>query len=250
MKTYIAVGDIHGRADLLGKLLNKIRNYIDQTCDVCGGGGFSGYGTGYGDVCSNCVAGHTGPKRDVTVIFLGDYIDRGYGSKQVIDLLQEFAKEFDVVFLKGNHEQMCLSGDMYWISCGGDATISSYPDKEVSEEHLEWMESLKLYYETEHYIFVHAGLEPGIPFSEQKDDPHFPATALWIRSWFLNSNYNWGKIVVHGHTPCINPQVKTNRINIDTGAVFDGKLTAVILEDTKQPVFLFVTEDPLVGLSR
>jgi len=186
-----------------------------------------------------------------TLVFLGDYVDRGPDSRGVIDILSEgLPGGFEAHFLKGNHEQFLLDflKDSAWLGPwrrnGGEATLLSYEidvdrldrigaPPEVWREafagalpgrHLRFLEGLGLTYVVGDYVFVHAGLRPGVPLCEQG-----PADLLWIRNEFLDSQDPFDKIVVHGHTPERKPVVRTNRIGIDTGAVFTGCLTALRL---------------------
>jgi len=199
---FFAIGDIHGNLSHLEQLIKKIEPALD-------------------------------PQRD-TVIFLGDYIDRGPDSKGVVDRILQLRKDLPhVVCLKGNHEAMfldwILNGENYelYLYNGGGATIRSYSQEgafTLPQEHLDFFTSLLLYYETEHYIFVHAGLRGGIPLEEQ--DPH---DLIWIRDEFILSPHDFGKIVVFGHTPLQRVFVAPNKIGIDTGAVYGGTLTCLEL---------------------
>lgn len=163
------------------------------------------------------------------VVFLGDYVDRGPASAGVIDYLIEFASAFpETVFLRGNHEQMFLDyldrqdPAMFLIN-GGQQTLDSYRDRgmwPLPSSHRRFLGSLEHYYESEHHIFVHAGLRPGIPLAEQAN-----FDLLWIRHEFLESNFDWGKIVVYGHTPRQEPLLDDRRIGLDTGCVYGRRLT-------------------------
>ena len=183
------------------------------------------------------------------VIFLGDYIDRGYDSKGVIDFLINFKKiHSNTVYLMGNHEDMLLSfmngrfdREIYFFN-GGERTLKSYniPSSEykyakkyMPQSHLDFLNSLFLYYKTDKYLFVHAGLKPGIPLDRQEKDD-----LLWIRDEFIYSKKNFGKKVVFGHTVFEEPLVMDNKIGIDTGLVFGGKLTSLELPKLK---FYFVS---------
>ncbi|MBI4633430.1 MAG: serine/threonine protein phosphatase [Deltaproteobacteria bacterium] len=174
-----------------------------------------------------------------TLLFLGDYIDRGPDSKGVIDYLLDLRRKIgNVVFLSGNHEQMFLNyyrrneGKQLFLMNGGESTIISYGraglkdgrKMNVPESHLEFFDSLRTSYETDRYIFVHAGLKPGIPWEMQT-----PEDMLWIRHEFIGSTADFGKTVVFGHTSLDEPLVGKNKIGIDTGAVYGGKLTCVEL---------------------
>lgn len=220
-----AIGDIHGRADLLALLLARIVADAARSKDA---------------------------KRR-TLVFLGDYIDRGPDSRRVVDmLLGELPDGFDAHFLKGNHEAIMLdflddpSFIGHWLANGADATFRSYgmdvaelirkgatPETwrraflaSLPEAHREFFDTLELAVSFGDYLFVHAGVRPGVPLEAQD-----PQDLVWIRGPFLKSDEDFGKIVVHGHTPAPEPVMRPNRIGIDTGAVFTDRLTALKLED-------------------
>ncbi len=203
MGKIFAIGDIHGSFDRLQELMQKIP--IDFTED--------------------------------TLVFIGDYIDRGPGSVEVVNYLIGLKKRVpEIIFLKGNHEDMLekyLDGtDRFtYLLNGGQNTLDSYLSKTNSSnsfpippDHMEFFKSLRLYYETEDYIFVHAGLRPKVPLESQEAED-----LLWIRDKFIYSRYNFGKPVVFGHTPLEKPLVEPNKIGIDTGAVYGNALTCVQL---------------------
>ena len=198
-QAYIAIGDIHGLARTLDRLLERLP-----------------------------AAG--------TLVFLGDYIDRGPSAKDVIDRLLVLEATRDCIFLRGNHEAMALAaldGDermgIAWDMNGGLPTLRSY-DFSLPDDHLEFLRRTRPYFVTEQYIFVHGGLLPGLQPEEMMEE-----MLWWTREPFLTSNYDWGRLVIHGHTPTPSgrPDVRPNRINIDTGAVYGGKLTAVILPECR-----------------
>ena len=220
-----AVGDIHGRLDLLAGLLGLI----------------------------DLDAHASRPADRRTLVFLGDYVDRGPDSRGVVErLIAEEPQGFDVHFLKGNHEAMLLAflGDAsrldHWRMNGGEETMRSYGvDTErfaqlgapahawrqafaeaLPEAHLRFFRDLQLSVSFGDYLFVHAGLRPGVPLAAQSE-----ADLIWIRGPFLSHADPFDKIVVHGHTPGAEPVTRPNRIGIDTGAVFTGRLTALRLED-------------------
>ena len=218
-----AIGDIHGGLTLLEKLMDVILAH---------------------EVLS--------PKKEnLYLVFLGDYIDRGEHSKQVIDYLTtKLPPQFETIFLKGNHEDMMLnaidfeSRTIYrdfehWFYNGGQNTISSYGVpiahdfnelaedfyQALSETHLAFFKNLPVKFELGHYFFCHAGIRPDRPLKDQTQKE-----LLWIRDLFLNFTQDHEKIIVHGHTPEI-AEHHGNRIGIDSGSVMSGKLTAVCLED-------------------
>ncbi len=182
-------------------------------------------------------------KRD-TLVFLGDYLDRGPDPKGMIDYLISLKAKFpNAVFLLGNHEQMFLNyyrnnedralyllngGESTIISYGGRAGLKDGRNMQVPESHLEFLSGLPAFYETDDYIFVHAGLRPGVPLDQQD-----PEDMLWIRREFIESTQDFGKIVVFGHSALDEPLIQPNKIGVDTGAVYGGKLTAVELPAVK-----------------
>lgn len=216
-----AVGDIHGRLDLLDTLLEKIA----------------------------ADGGETAP-----VIFLGDYVDRGPDSAGVLARLADLQTQRpDYVFLKGNHEAAMLdflhAPDAFpeWLDWGGEETLKSYgvPDvmgrshdwlagdlqQKMAPAHRDFLESLNLWHMSGDYVFVHAGLRPGVPLEDQVEED-----LLWIRKRFHNAGDHERpeQTVVHGHQPVKKPQDAGWRINVDTGAVWSDHLTAVVLEGTSR----------------
>jgi serine/threonine protein phosphatase 1 len=186
------------------------------------------------------------------VIYLGDYIDRGMDSRGVVDLLlQQPLTGFEPVYLKGNHEDALLrflEGEAIgpeWISYGGDATLLSYGvrppglgadaresqrarrelAKKLPTEHIDFLRRLALVHTEGDYLFVHAGLRPGIALDRQS-----AADMLWIRDEFLRTQADFGKMVVHGHSITEAPEMRHNRIGIDTGAFASGHLTCLVLD--------------------
>ncbi len=191
----LAVGDIHGCLDKLEQLMEQVS-----------------------------------PKDADRVVFLGDYVDRGPDSRGVLNYLLDFRAQFPrSVFLKGNHEAMFLDylegrDPVSFLINGGMTTLQSYRAAGYdtpTTEHVWFLEGLPLYYTTDEFIFVHAGLKPGIPLDTQQE-----RDLLWIRGEFLDSEYDWGKTIVFGHTPLMSPLIAPSRIGIDTGAVYNRKLTA------------------------
>ncbi|SPD72725.1 Ser/Thr phosphatase family protein [uncultured Desulfobacterium sp.] len=203
-KTFI-VGDIHGCLDMLKRLLDKIS---------------------------------WSPEKD-SLIFLGDYIDRGKNPKGVVDYILGLSRiSSRVEWLKGNHEAMFLdflSGrdrDTF-LTNGGWKTLESYGNTIITNqgynippEHRSFYDSLKLYIELEDHYAVHAGFRPGLRIEEQTEED-----MLWIRKSFIYSDYNFGKKVVFGHTPFHEPLIMENKIGLDTGAVYGNRLTCLELPD-------------------
>jgi len=183
-------------------------------------------------------------------VFLGDYIDRGPASRQTIDLLIERSRTHESIFLKGNHEAFLLevlqdaSRLEAWREFGGFQTLMSYglapsmrPDRDeqyelvqalqrrMPEHHRRFFDNLKLSFLCGDFFFVHAGVRPGVPLPKQREED-----LLWIRDDFLLSKEDFGKFVVHGHTPVPKPDFRSNRINIDTGAYATGVLTLLTIQ--------------------
>jgi serine/threonine protein phosphatase 1 len=186
-----------------------------------------------------------------TFVFLGDYIDRGSESKEVIEYILKFKKTHrEVITLLGNHEIMLINylrgyDDGTFMRAGGKETLISYgikpktkPEKAVKlfpEEHMNFFQELPLLWENEHGIYVHAGIEPGVHLTRQVS-----SYCLWTRDEFIRSPYKFSKPVVFGHTVFREPLVQENKIGIDTGAVYGGKLTALLLPEKK---FISVDEE-------
>ena len=215
-----AIGDIHGCADQMDRLLAAIEDD---------------------------AKGYAGEKH---LVFLGDYVDRGPDSKGVVERLLAPRDGFTQYFLRGNHDQVVLDflddASVYrsWRGFGAPETLMSYgvlpprfDDEEayrkVREEfaaalpasHLTFFRDLQYSARIGDYFFVHAGVRPGVDLDLQtKED------MLWIRDEFLLSNGNFGAVVVHGHTPSERPVRRANRIGVDTGAYATGRLTAAVLE--------------------
>jgi serine/threonine protein phosphatase 1 len=178
--------------------------------------------------------------RSESFVFLGDYIDRGPDSKGVIDLILAFRKRHpQTIVLMGNHEMMLLDylqghDENFFLNAGGAETLVSYglsPDAtpeivqaQLPPEHLTFLNNLPILWEDQHGIYVHAGLEPGVHLSRQ-----VAACCLWIRDDFIRSLHRFEKPVIFGHTVFKKPLVQRNKIGIDTGAVYGGRLTALLL---------------------
>ncbi|MDF2434904.1 MAG: serine/threonine protein phosphatase 1 [Mucilaginibacter sp.] len=171
------------------------------------------------------------------LIFLGDYIDRGEDSKAVLELLMALERTHECVFLRGNHEDMCLAWaedreheEGIWLYNGGIKTLRDLGQHWIPAPYLRWMERTYLFHETPTHIYVHAGL-PSRPSWDM-------ATSLeycWIREPFLSSEYDWGKTVVFGHTIQHGaPLVLANKIGIDTGSFLPGGLlTCLVLPENR-----------------
>lgn len=173
-------------------------------------------------------------RRPTNLIFLGDYIDRGPDSCGVIDYLIALQQENPgfVTCLMGNHEDMLLAavddGDWAerWIRNGGLQTLKSYGLTEASQipkVHIEWLRTLPKFADDGHRFFVHAGVHPDRAIEQQHEHD-----LLWIREPFLSSTKDFGRLIVHGHTPLATgvPDTHPNRVNLDTAAVYGGPLTA------------------------
>jgi len=176
-----------------------------------------------------------------TLIFLGDYIDRGPDSKGVLDIILDLMDVgVRVLCLRGNHEWMLESylrdeETLLFLCNGGMATLNSYQqapalgsDMILPERHRNFFRQLLPWYEMDEFILVHAGLRPGVPLERQEEKDLY-----WIRNEFIYSDYDFGKTVVFGHTPFSRPFIGRKRIGIDTGAVYGNKLTCVRLPDVE-----------------
>lgn len=205
MERIFAVGDVHGCRSRLEELLGRLD--LDPETD--------------------------------SVVFIGDYIDRGPDSRGVVEAVLDLRRRIPRVHcLTGNHERMFLDfledpgAAVVFLANGGAATLRSYGFRRedqpgmdaLPEEHRQFFASLVLLHETERHIFVHAGLRPGVPLARQD-----PWDLLWIRHEFIRSFAPFGKIVVFGHTPFREPFVDGIKIGIDTGAVYGGPLTCLEL---------------------
>lgn len=173
------------------------------------------------------------------LVFLGDYIDRGPDSRQVLESLIRLKSERpDTVFLLGNHERMLLEVRegrdlLLWSVNGGSQTMASYGlsfrrIKDIPAEHIDFLSSLTLYHQSGDYIFVHAGLRPGVLLAQQEE-----RDLLWIRESFFLAEPTWEGTVVFGHTPFSTPFQRPGLIGIDTGAVYNNVLTCLKLPERK-----------------
>ncbi|TNE61438.1 MAG: serine/threonine protein phosphatase [Alphaproteobacteria bacterium] len=222
-----AIGDIHGRLDLLNRLLANIREDRAARPEY-----------------SRCY-----------IVFLGDYVDRGFQSREVLEHLNRLKTEphedgvTDYVFLAGNHEDLMLGfledplEHQLWLAVGGVQTLASYgvpaPEsnnidslvqasdalvKALPRPHREFLSGLRTWWRAGSYLFVHAGVRPGVPLEKQRR-----RDLLCIRQEFTNSDADFGFKVVHGHTGVPDVTVRANRIAVDTGAFATGKLSAIAL---------------------
>jgi serine/threonine protein phosphatase 1 len=221
-----AVGDLHGRSDLLEALLDGVRE----------------------------DAGRRRARRRV-LVYLGDYVSRGLDSRRVVELARARPPGFEVMRLQGNHEDLLLrylDGDLsaarHWFDFDGLEALVHYGvdvgdraahDDETLEalrrrfshalpaDHLGFFRSLSAAHDEGGYRFVHAGVRPGVPLAAQRDSDQ-----LWIRRPFLDSDRDHGAVIVHGHSIAPEVQVRPNRIGIDTVAYRSGVLTCLVLEGT------------------
>ncbi len=177
---------------------------------------------------------------DDELIFLGDYIDRGPNSKEVIDLLLEIQSKYKSTFLIGNHEQMLLSYlegidnplRNSFLKNGGKATLDSYRDEQnnlkIPINHVNFFYSLETTHQDNDFFYVHAGV-PNLPLYEIANEDKYKNDFLWIRSPFLFSDFIWEKKIIHGHTPMKTVDLQRNRIGLDTGACFGNVLSCLDL---------------------
>lgn len=221
-----AIGDVHGRLDLLDRLLGEIAADAAQA-----------------------------PDRRVVVVFLGDLIDRGPDSRAVIERVAAGPPDAGplagarYVCLRGNHEDILLqfladfSVGPRWFRNGGLEAVRSYVGevdagmahdyprlqrmlyRALPTHHLRFLSSIPARHEEGDYLFVHAGARPGVALESQ--DPY---DLMWIREPFLSAREPWDKMVVHGHTVAPEPEERAHRIGIDTGAYRTGRLTALVLD--------------------
>lgn len=186
------------------------------------------------------------PVAEAVVIHLGDLIDRGPSSAGVLARIARGSPiAGEMINLRGNHEDLFLTAldegkdtAALWKRNGGDACLENWgvpkktPPREwelyIPPEQLAVLRHQRVCYRRGGYFFAHAGIRPGVPLMEQ--DPH---DLVWIREPFLSSSKMHEAVVVHGHTPKVKPALRKNRIGIDTGAVYGGKLTALVLEEDR-----------------
>ena len=223
IRLYI-IGDIHGRSDLLDQTVNEIHRDIEK----------HGW-------------------RENLTITLGDYVDRGPDSRGVLERLASNPFPGQYIALKGNHEVLFESflhhgsGADFWRQFGGLETLHSYGvpvsdlmvgkgakeaaralNAAIPEAHREFLSSLKDSLSIGKYFLCHAGVRPNVPLDRQNVDDLF-----WIREEFLHSKQDFEKMIIHGHSPHEWPEIKSNRINIDTGAFATGRLTCLVIEGVR-----------------
>jgi serine/threonine protein phosphatase 1 len=195
------------------------------------------------------------PEQDLRLVFLGDYIDRGPKSKEVVDKIISLRETFGdeaVITLKGNHEEMLLDAmrggqddlGLFMIN-GGLATMRSYgvsSPKDIPFAHKEFYRTCRNHYEDKLRYYVHAGVAPNLPLREQsKYDGHQGMSRQWIRDPFLQYKKRFEKYIVHGHTPSLEAQVLDNRCNLDSGGVFSGSLTCGLFNETDEKPYKLLT---------
>lgn len=186
--------------------------------------------------------------RALKFVFLGDYVDRGSDFCGVIDLLIGLGAKMpdNVVTLMGNHEMMLLAvldgatPAEPWLSQGGSATLRSYgvaDVRDIPRQNVDWLRALRLTYDDGRRFFVHAGIDPQRSLDAQDEDD-----LLWMREPFLSDTRDYGRLIVHGHTPLPDgkPDLRSNRLNLDTGAVFGGPLSAAVFCDATTPPIAFL----------
>jgi serine/threonine protein phosphatase 1 len=213
-----AIGDIHGCLHKLLSLLGNCERYAQA--------------------------------RPTRYVFLGDYVDRGPDSRGVIDVLRRIKERSrdEVICLRGNHEVLMLAAcrereNLIWLLNGGGATLASFgidDPRRLPADVVAWVDSLPLSFDDGRRFFVHAGVNPALPLDQQNEYDQ-----VWIREPFLLSNKDFGRLIVHGHTPLAGglPELRPNRLNLDTAAVLGGPLTAAVFKaGVREPVD-FLTDD-------
>jgi serine/threonine protein phosphatase 1 len=220
MRVY-CVGDVHGRDDLLRQMAERVEADSERSS-----------------------------VNHAVTVFLGDYVDRGLGSMRVVEQLARGEWPTPIIALAGNHEDLLMAflenegAFQTWRSLGGLETLHSYGVNVASamakrdfgavqaafaarfpEPHRQFLENLKVSVALGDYFFCHAGIRPGVPLDRQDRND-----LVTIRDTFLSSEAEHGKLVVHGHTPSVVPEIRSNRIGIDTAAYATGRLTCLVLE--------------------
>jgi serine/threonine protein phosphatase 1 len=222
-----AIGDVHGHIDKLEALL---------------------------DHCARFCAGHA-----LRLVFVGDYVDRGPDSCAVVALLRELTVRAvdEVICLRGNHEELVVGaatqrlGDLPgrpsladWLerNGGGAATLASYGvtnARDLPPEHLAWLGTRPASFDDGRRFFVHAGVRPGCPLRDQAQQD-----MVWIREPFLSHTGAFERLIVHGHTPVAGrrPDLRSNRLNMDSGAGYDGPLSAAVFDDASRGPIAFLND--------
>jgi Calcineurin-like phosphoesterase len=216
MERVYTIGDIHGALRALSSLISKCEQEADG--------------------------------QPMKFVFIGDYIDRGCNSRGVIDYIINLQSLLgaNVICLLGNHEALALSAiddeldAENWIWNGGDMTLRSYHAsnaRELPAQHVAWFRSLWLAFDDGLRFYVHAGVNPARPLDQQNKHD-----LLWIREPFLSSQNDYGRLIVHGHTPTATgrPDLRRNRLNIDTGVAYGGPLTAAVFIGKRTNPITFV----------
>ncbi len=203
MKRLIGISDIHGEYEKLCAVINNIS-----------------------------------PQRDDTIVFMGDYIDRGAKSKEVVDKLIELGDVCNCVYLIGSHEYAMLHAKsseyynyLFW-NYGGDATAKSYGNFDnIMKIHGDFFNNLKFYYIQDNYLFIHAGIRIGVPLEEQSEED-----MVYIRTEFYKNKHHLPYKIIFGHTEFDTPQVQDDKICIDTGCgkFKNASLTAIIIENSNE----------------
>ena len=220
-----AIGDLHGRLDLLDAIHERIAADASRRAAV-----------------------------RKLLIYLGDYVSRGTDSRAVVERVRDWQPDgFEVVWLKGNHEDLLLrflDGEIdagrHWFDYDGLDTLADYgvaiPDRQARDDagvaalrerfadrlppaHLDFFRALRVSFSAGDYCFVHGGVRPGVPLAQQGAHD-----CMWIRKSFLESDLEHGAMIVHGHSISAQPEVRHNRIGIDTGAYRSGVLTCLVLD--------------------
>ncbi len=232
-----AIGDIHGEKDMLLQLHQIILQDAEPHAE-----------------------------KDKIIVYLGDYIDRGPDSHGVIEVLRKQPlAAFQHIYLCGNHEDMMMryldnpDSALEWMLNGGAATCISYGfdpsnppqghdptdwahhmlTRAITPPHRQFLDHLQESYSAGDFLFVHAGVQPDVPLEEQQRKD-----LLWIREPFLSSDAEFGKVIIHGHTPRRAPEKRGNRIGIDTGACYGGHLTALVMDETELYFLTIGAEGP------
>jgi serine/threonine protein phosphatase 1 len=213
------IGDIHGHLDKLTELVRG---------------------------CNDDAAGHS-----MRFVFLGDYVDRGPDSQGAVQFLLDIQRAHPGrdVFLKGNHEDLLVAAadseffEERWLSNGGNETLESYRLTRAADlpvDHVNWLRRLPPFFDDGYRFFVHAGVHPDRPLNRQDEDD-----LLWIRNPFLTSEKDYGRLIVHGHSPVTggHPDLRANRLNLDTGAAFGGPLTAAVFDSDETSPKRFLKVD-------